>query len=100
RVIWGVLQVLVAAVLLLSGGLEALQTISIVAALPFMVLMVFMAGALLKALANEIRQKELHEALLLERLQRLLEDAESSRASDDQPPPTQADPDAEVTPRP
>lgn len=100
RVTWGVLQVLVAAVLLLSGGLEALQTISIVAAFPFMVLMVFMAGALLKALANEIRQKELHEALLLERLQRLLEDAESSRASDDQPPPTQADPDAEVTPRP
>ena len=73
RMTWGVVQVLVAAVLLISGGLAALQTISIVAAFPFMVLMVFMAGALLKALRNEMRQKELHEAIMRERLQRLIE---------------------------
>ncbi|MEX0960296.1 MAG: BCCT family transporter [Burkholderiales bacterium] len=73
RVTWGVVQVLVAGVLLLSGGLAALQTISIVAAFPFMVLMIFMAMSLLKSLRNEQRQMELHEAILRERLQKLLD---------------------------
>jgi glycine betaine transporter len=81
RLTWGVLQVLVAGVLLLSGGLAALQTISIVAAFPFMLLMVFMAGALLKSLRSERRQQELHEALMKERLQRLLEQHEASEFS-------------------
>ncbi|MBK1735294.1 glycine/betaine ABC transporter permease [Halorhodospira abdelmalekii] len=77
RVSWGVVQVLVAATLLLSGGLTALQTVSIVAALPFMVLMMFMAAALVKSLSNELRQQELHEALMRERLQRMIELSES-----------------------
>jgi len=72
RLIWGLVTVTVTEVLLASGGLEALQTISILAAFPFMVLMMFMAGALLHALRDERRQQELHEALLRERLQRLL----------------------------
>jgi glycine betaine transporter len=74
RLSWGVVQVLVAAVLLLSGGLVALQTISILAAFPFMLLMVFMAISLLRALQNEHRQIELHEAITRERLQRLLKE--------------------------
>lgn len=78
RVIWGVLQVMVAGVLLVSGGLAALQTVSIVAAFPFMVLMIFMAAALLKALRNEVRQKELHDAILQERLHRLLVEHEQA----------------------
>tara|TARA_R110001583_G_C5671033_1_gene411107 strand:+ start:22785 stop:24419 length:1635 start_codon:yes stop_codon:yes gene_type:complete len=73
RLIWGVVQVMVAGVLLFSGGLKALQTISILAAFPFMILMVFMAIALLKSLRNEQRQLELHEAMTHERLLRLLE---------------------------
>ncbi|MGM0595112.1 MAG: BCCT family transporter [Pseudomonadota bacterium] len=84
RLTWGVTQVLVAGVLLLSGGLEALQTISIVAAFPFMVLMVFMAGALLKSLRMEQRQVELHEALMRERLQRLLEEHEQHEFTKEQ----------------
>lgn len=64
----------VTGVLLASGGLEALQTISIWAAFPFMVLMMFMAGGLLHALRDERRQQELHEVLLRERLQRLLDE--------------------------
>jgi glycine betaine transporter len=55
---------------------------SIVAAFPFMILMVFMAGALLKSLRNEKRQMELHEALMKERLQRLLEQHEGHEFSD------------------
>lgn len=86
RVTWGVMQVLVASVLLISGGLTALQTFSIVAAFPFMVLMIFMASALLKALRNEMRQKELHEAILMERLRRLLEanEAQNQRRREEQ----------------
>jgi glycine betaine transporter len=76
RLTWGVAQVLVAGVLLVSGGLAALQTISIVAAFPFMILMVFMAGALLKSLRNEQRQIELREAVLRGRIQHLLEEHE------------------------
>jgi len=45
RLIWGVVTVAATGVLLASGGLEALQTISIIAAFPFMVLMLWMAGA-------------------------------------------------------
>lgn len=79
RVTWGVVQALVAGVLLLSGGLAALQTMSIVAAFPFMVLMIFMALSLLKSLRNDRRQAELHEALLRERIQRMLELHEAER---------------------
>ena len=73
RLTFGIIQVLVAGVLLMSGGLSALQTISIVAAFPFMILMVFMASALLKSLRDEQRQIELHDAVMRERLQRLIE---------------------------
>lgn len=73
RLTFGLIQILVAGVLLLSGGLSALQTVSIVAAFPFMILMVFMARSLLKSLRDEQRQKELHEALMRERLERLIE---------------------------
>ncbi|MFE8070621.1 BCCT family transporter [Marinobacteraceae bacterium S3BR75-40.1] len=88
RVIWGVVPVLVAGVLLFSGGLSALQTVSIVTAFPFMVLMLFMAAALLRSLRNEQRQMELHEALMRERIQRLLDEhdrqaAEADEAMDD-----------------
>ena len=82
RLTWGVAQVLVAGVLLMSGGLSALQTFSIIAAFPFMILMVFMAGSLLKSLRNERRQIELHEALMKERLQRLLDEHEGSEFSE------------------
>lgn len=82
RLTWGVVTVLVAGVLLASGGLEALQTISIIAALPFMVLMIFMAASLLRAFRDEQRQKELSEALLRERVLRLLADHDARRDSE------------------
>jgi glycine betaine transporter len=79
RLTWGVVTVLVTGVLLVSGGLGALQTISIIAAFPFMVLMIFMATSLLRAFRDEQRQQELHEALLRERIQRLLEEHDAQR---------------------
>jgi choline/glycine/proline betaine transport protein len=53
RVFWAVTEGAVAAVLLLVGGLGALQAASIAAGLPFAVIMVFMCIALMKALRNE-----------------------------------------------
>ncbi len=55
KLIWGVLQSLAAVILLTSGGLEALQRMAIVAALPFMIVMVFMVFSLLAALRYEWR---------------------------------------------
>lgn len=49
RVFWGYMEGGVAAVLLLTGGLDALQTASITAGLPFSVIMIFMAYSLVKA---------------------------------------------------
>lgn len=53
RVFWAVTEGAIAAVLLLAGGLEALQTASITAGLPMAVLMLVMCLTLLKALRVE-----------------------------------------------
>lgn len=53
RVFWAVCAGLVAAVLLLAGGLQALQTAAIASALPFAVVLVFICYALLRALQME-----------------------------------------------
>ncbi len=53
RVVWGMGEGLVAAALLLAGGLRALQTASIAAALPISLVMVFMAYGLLKSLTED-----------------------------------------------
>ncbi len=53
RIVWGLGEGFVAAVLLLAGGLRALQTASIAAALPISVVMVFMAYGLLKSLTED-----------------------------------------------
>lgn len=48
-----------------------------------MILMVFMAASLLKSLRNEQRQMELHEAIMRERIQRLLDDSEREASSEE-----------------
>ncbi|WP_166039044.1 BCCT family transporter [Sphingosinicella sp. YJ22] len=53
RVFWAVSAGVVAAVLLVAGGLEALQTAAIASALPFTVVMVFICYGLLRALQME-----------------------------------------------
>ncbi len=53
RLFWGVLVGGVALVLLLTGGLSAIQTAAIVAALPFSVVMLLMMVGLFRSLANE-----------------------------------------------
>jgi glycine betaine transporter len=60
---WGIVQSSAAAVLLLSGGLEALQRMAIVAALPFTVVMLFMLRSLLKAMRYELEVEQSARAL-------------------------------------
>ena len=53
RIFWCCCAGLVAAVLLLAGGLEALQTAALASALPFAVVMLFICYGLLRALQTE-----------------------------------------------
>lgn len=58
RVMWGVIEGVIAAVLLVAGGawaLTTLQTAAILAALPFSIIMVLMAFSIYKALSQEKR---------------------------------------------
>ena len=53
RIVWGLGEGFVAGVLLLAGGLTALQTASIAAALPISAIMLFMTYGLLKSLSED-----------------------------------------------
>lgn len=53
KITWGLGLGLVSAVLLLAGGLDALKTAAIIAALPFSIVLLFMCWALVKGLRDE-----------------------------------------------
>ena len=53
RIVWGLGEGFVAAVLLLAGGLKALQTASIAAALPVSVIMLMMTYGIIKSLNQD-----------------------------------------------
>ena len=53
RIVWGLGEGLVAALLLLAGGLQALQTASIVAALPVSVVLLLATYGLIRSLAKD-----------------------------------------------
>lgn len=55
KVIWGVLLAAMALVLLYSGGLQALQNMMIIAALPFSIIIAIMAVSLLKSVNQEVK---------------------------------------------
>lgn len=59
RVFWCALQGLVAAVLLLTGGLTALQSVTIATALPFSLIMVVLVWALFKGMKSDLAQHQL-----------------------------------------
>lgn len=53
RIFWALLQGVVASVLLLAGGLQALQTLAIASALPFLIIMLMMCFGLYRALQDD-----------------------------------------------
>ncbi len=63
RIFWALLEGVVAAILLLAGGLIALQTAAITTALPFCVMLLAMCYSVLKGLAQErpIHQRPVFE---------------------------------------
>lgn len=71
KLTWGILQSLIALVLLISGGLNGLQTASIVAALPFAVIMLGMCVSLLKALKGEEKERKRKERQTRQFIERL-----------------------------
>ena len=94
RVLWGFLQLAMAIVLLLSGGLEGLRTVSIIAAFPFMILMVLMAFALHRDLAAEFWQREEKERLIRQRVEAMLlreSEREAERAAAEEVHPSAPD---------
>jgi choline/glycine/proline betaine transport protein len=60
RVFWASMEGIVAAVLLLGGGLQALQTAAIAMGLPFAVILVIMSYSLRKGLVQEYNREQLN----------------------------------------
>ncbi len=84
RAFWGSLEGIIAAVLLVAGGLAALQTMAILVALPFSIVMVLMVFATTKALMAEHKaikrqEREAHTEHIMERF------AESTNGRSPQP---------------
>jgi glycine betaine transporter len=101
RILWGVLQLLMAGVLLLSGGLLGLRTISIVTAFPFMLLMVLMAYSLYRDLSLEWQRRQRNDNLLHERIESMLlreSEREAARQAEENAHPSAPEPteDADV----
>lgn len=70
KMVWGVLIAAIAAVLLYAGGLEALQTASLISALPFTVILLLLMLAFVKLLKHEplpIRKADLRRFRRLEK---------------------------------
>lgn len=61
--LWGTLTSAAAAVLLVMGGLNALQTAAIIFAAPFLLVMVGLCASLWKALLNDPQARAVHEPL-------------------------------------
>lgn len=65
RIFWAVIQGILAAALLVTGGLAALQTATIASALPFAIIMILMAWGLLRSLRIDAAK---HSSLATPRL--------------------------------
>lgn len=53
KITWGILQSSIAIILLISGGLEGLQTMAIITALPFAIILIIMCFSFMKSLKEE-----------------------------------------------
>lgn len=87
RVVWGVAVALIAAAMLLAGGLEALQGLITIAALPFAILLCFVMVSLFRVLDEEAtrlrrqaqRQRQMIEAWIAREMA-------TQRAQEQKPP--------------
>jgi glycine betaine transporter len=68
---WGLLISGIAISLLLAGGLQAVQTATIVFAVPFAVVVVLMAVSLWRGVGEDWREEQRQEKLLRKRMREL-----------------------------
>lgn len=71
KIVWGLLVAGIAASLLLAGGVKAVQTATIVFALPFTVVILLMAAALLRAVRADWQAEQVEEHRLHDRLREI-----------------------------
>lgn len=86
RVFWAVIEGAIASVLLIGGGLEALQTASIVSALPFTVILFVMCYSLYLGLKEDFRKQQIdsenqEEEKYEVRLKKILEKQNQKRSN-------------------
>jgi choline/glycine/proline betaine transport protein len=62
RIFWAIVEGSVAAVLLIGGGLQALQTATIVTGLPFAIILIVMCFSLYKGLSEDLRKLKKRES--------------------------------------
>ncbi|WP_313070276.1 BCCT family transporter [Melaminivora sp.] len=94
RVVWGVAVALIAAVLLLAGGLDALQSLITIAALPFAVLMALVMVSVYRELDGEdtrlrrraLRRRRIVELWIAREREAQREDRDGAGVSPDQLP--------------
>ncbi len=72
KIVWGVLVAGIALSLLLAGGLKAVQTATIVFALPFTVVIVLMAWSLWKAIRHDWDEEEQREKAMRKKLRQMV----------------------------
>jgi choline/glycine/proline betaine transport protein len=70
RLFWGITSGVVAGVLMLAGGLSALQTASIVAGLPIAIILLFIGYGMVKVLHEDFPQADVEDKRELEYLNR------------------------------
>ncbi|HET6807121.1 MAG TPA: BCCT family transporter [Frateuria sp.] len=73
KVVWGVAQAAVAAILLLAGGLDGLRSMAIISALPFALVLVAVCFSLLRVLREEEDRVEHEELAFRHALRRWME---------------------------
>lgn len=78
RVFWAVTEGVVAAVLLLGGGLQALQTASIATGLPFAIVLLVMCYSLYKGLQQELAMLEVKK---LQRVEAMYRESETNAST-------------------
>lgn len=77
KIVWGILQSAIAIVLLMSGGLSGLQTASIVAAVPFAVIIIGMCVSLIVSLREDEKKLRSKEQKRLRKIDELLRESEA-----------------------
>jgi glycine betaine transporter len=81
KIIWGILVAGIAISLLLAGGIQAVQTATIVFALPFTIVIVLMVVALWQAVKHDYREERRRERELRRKLRYLADREDAQQAS-------------------